>query len=111
MNTTVKLTVRLSPRLHEKVRRRALETQQSLNRVIENAIESGLEQQSTRYPESEQVKVLRVLRESGLYEPMGKEWKTVAGSVPDMTHAELREMLKGVPPLSEAILEERDSKR
>jgi hypothetical protein len=58
--------------------------------------------------ESEREIMLRSLREHGLVEEPGPRWREYAEKAPEMTHVELREMLKGVPPLSEAIIEDRE---
>lgn len=107
MQSTIKLTLRLPARLHEQLRLRARSANRSLNTVVVEAISNGLSKEVV-YPETEQERVLRVLRESGLWEPLGPPWDKYTKNAPAMTHAELREKLKGVPPLSEVIIEERE---
>jgi hypothetical protein len=104
---TVKLTLRLPAALHEKLRQRARASDQSLNTVIVEAMQQGLDAEITYPEESEREKTLRVLRESGLLEPLGPQWLEGLEDVPLLTHAEIREMMKGVPPLSEVIIEDR----
>ncbi len=108
---TVKLTLRLPAALHEKLLRRARAANRSLNTVIVESIQQSAADESMYPEESEHEKIRRVLRETGLLEPLGPEWKKYTENAPDITHAELRQMLEGVPPLSEAIIEERDSQR
>jgi predicted transcriptional regulator len=107
---TVKLTLRLPAALHEKLRQRARASDQSLNAVIVEAMQQGLEAVTTYPEESEREKVQRVLRENGLIEPLGSEWKKYTQNAPEISHAALRAMLNGVAPLSDAIIEERDSR-
>ena len=107
MKQAVKLTLRLPPQLHEYLRQRAREEDQSLNKVIVDALWQGLVNE-TRYPESERDRALRVIRESGLWEPLGPEWQEEIAQAPKISHAELREQLKDVAPLSELIIEDRE---
>ncbi|MEW5870424.1 MAG: toxin-antitoxin system HicB family antitoxin [Chloroflexota bacterium] len=107
MEQLVKLTVRLPVRLHERLKQRAEWQDASLNKVIVDALSKGLAEQAPE-EESERKRALRVLRESGLWEPMGPEWQAEMAEAPEISHAELREQLKGVPPLSETIIEERE---
>ena len=107
MEQTVKLTVRMPARLHDLLRHKAQWQAHSLNKVIIEALWQGVNE--PRYDEeTERQRALRVLRESGLWEPMGPGWQTEIDKSPKISHAELREQLKGVPPLSEAIIEERE---
>jgi hypothetical protein len=105
MLRTTKLTVRLPAKLHRQLEKHARSTNQSLNALIVEAIRRGLTQAPA--PESERERTLRILREEGLLHEFGPHWDTFAGPDPDMTPAELREKLAGVPPLSEVILENR----
>lgn len=57
--------------------------------------------------ETERERTLRVLKESGLLAPLGPEWDKMLSGKPILSHEELREMLKGQPPLSEDIIEMR----
>jgi len=59
-------------------------------------------------PLSERERALRVLRESGLWQPLGPEWAPHLQSPPSLDFEQWREKLKGVPSLSEAIIEERE---
>jgi hypothetical protein len=75
--------------------------------VIVETLRDGLNPESAEeLTEAERVR--RVLRESGLWEPLGPEWKKYIKDRPRMTHAELRERLKGISPLSETIIEGRE---
>ena len=107
MEQIVKLTVRMPTRLHELLKQRAQTEARSLNKAIIETLWQGLAE--TSYEQgSERQKVLRAIRESGFWEPLGPEWQEDIAKAPDISHAELRERMKGVPPLSEAIIEERD---
>jgi hypothetical protein len=107
MTEYIKITLRIPPQLHQRLKRRAQQKDSSLNRTILETIEDGLEVE--KLPEqSERERLLRLMRERGLIVEPGPGWKKYASETPSMTHAELREMLKGVPPLSEAIIEERE---
>ncbi|MDI6768142.1 MAG: Arc family DNA-binding protein [Anaerolineales bacterium] len=107
MQATVKLTLRIPAGLHEKLWQRARTTERSLNTVLVETIQHGLSEETT-YPETERERVIRVLRDSGLWEPQGTEWKKYSESAPKLSYREWREKLSGVPPLSEAIIEERE---
>lgn len=107
MRQSVKLTLRLPPLLHERLCQRAREEDQSLNKIIVEALWQDLVD-VTSYPESGRERALRVIRESGLWEPLGREWQAEIEQAPKLTHAELREQLKGVPPLSKLIIEDRE---
>jgi len=70
-------------------------------------LEEGLE--VVKPPEeTARERMLRLLREHGMIEEPSPRWNEYAVGAPEMTHAELREMLKGVPPLSQAIIEDRE---
>ena len=105
MAETIKLTLRLPLGLHGQIKLSALELNRSLNAMIVETLRKGLTKEFA-YEETERDKTLRVIRESGLVEPLGSEWPNVED--PGITHKELREMLKGVPPLSELIIDERE---
>ncbi len=105
MTETVKLTIRLPLGLHGQLKRRAHELNRSLNAMIVETLRKGMAKEFT-YKETNREKTLRVIRESGLVEPLGSTWPNVED--PGITHKELREMLRGVPPLSELIIDERE---
>jgi hypothetical protein len=106
MQTTVKLTVRLPARLHEQLKQRARQGDQSLNTVMVEALQEGLAHPA-EYPLSEHEKFRKVLRESGMLVELGPQWSKGLEDVPLLTHEELQEKLKGVPPLSDIIIEDR----
>jgi hypothetical protein len=100
-----KITVRLPGTLREPAREKARRTKRSLNRLIADAVQREVAQPEVAY-ETERERVVAVLKESGLWAPLGPEWdKYVQGSVP--TLEEVRKMLEGQPPLSEDIIEMR----
>ena len=106
--SNIKLTLRLPAALHEKLHQRARATDRSLNTAAIEAIQNGLEKEII-YPESDREKVQRMLRESGLWQPSSSDWhKSIGDDIPLLSHKELREKLKGVPPLSDIILEDRE---
>ena len=107
MPETIKLTLRMPAWLHQQLQRYAQAENQSLNKVILETIKTGLNQKIT-YPEREDERVERVLRESGLLEPLGPQWFKDLEDVPDLTHEELWELTKGISPLSETIIEDRE---
>src|SRR3989304_8222590 len=98
MLQTIKTTLRLPGDLHRQLEKRAKATKQSVNRVIVDAIRRGLAQPLAE--ESERDRTIRVLRESGLCEPLGPEWDEHIAAAPDLTPAHLPEPLTGAPPLS-----------
>ncbi len=107
MSDTIKLTLRLPAWLHQQLQQYALTEHESLNNVILETLKSGLNQKIS-YPEREDQKVERILRESGLLEPLGPQWFEGLEDVPDLTHEELWELTKGIAPLSETIIEDRE---
>lgn len=106
MQATVKLTVRLPAKLHEQLKQRARSNDQSLNTVVVEALQEGITH-PLEYPLSEQEKFRKVLRESGMLVELGPQWLEGLDGVPLLTHAELQEKLKGCPPLSDIIIEDR----
>ena len=101
----IKLTLRLPGDVHRRLKKRATATQQSLNQVMVDALRRGLEQPPVE--ESERERTIRALKEAGLYQPLGPEWNELISKAPDITPKEMRERLKGLPPLSEIIIEDR----
>jgi hypothetical protein len=108
MESTVKLTVRLPADMHQRLRRRARENNLSLNQTIIQAVQEALNSEPAGETLSEREQVLRVLKESGLYEPLGPEWRKSIGDEPVLPHEELRQQIGELsPPLSETIIEDR----
>jgi hypothetical protein len=106
MQTTIKLTVRLPAKLHEQLKQRARQSDHSLNTIVVEALQEGLAH-TVEYPLSEHEKFRKVLRESGMLVELGPQWTKGLEDVPLLTHEELQEKLKGVPPLSDIIIEDR----
>jgi hypothetical protein len=106
MQTPVKLTVRLPAKLHEQLKQRARQSDQSLNTVVVEALQEGIAH-PLEYPLSEHEKIRKVLRESGMLVELGPQWFQRLEDVPLLTHEELWELTKGMSPLSETIIEER----
>ena len=106
MKPTIKLSLRIPPALHKQVKRRAQASNRSLNAVIVEAVQNGLANEGLEY-ESQEERAWKVLRESGIWEPLGPEWQKEIGETPDIAHEQLREMLRGVSPLSDLIIDER----
>jgi hypothetical protein len=103
---TAKLTVRLPKQLHQTLQERAVRSAQSLNKVIVSTLWRGLEPEEAE-PLSEHERVMCTIRKSGLWEPTGPGWDKYIEGAPDMTVEELREALRGIPPLSEDIIADR----
>ncbi len=108
MQANVKLTIRIPAELHHKLKLRAGSTNRSLNIVISETLERGLEHQEEIRNDSERERILRILRDSGLLSMTNTKWEQYDQNAPKISHAELREKLKGLPPLSELIIEERE---
>jgi len=106
MKHTVKLTVRLPTKLHELLKHRSRARSDSLNKVIVETLWQSLSEESYDR-DSERQQSLKVIRESGLWEPLGPEWQAEIAKAPKISHSELRQEMKGVPPLSESIIEDR----
>ncbi|MBU0512708.1 MAG: hypothetical protein KKD28_06630 [Chloroflexi bacterium] len=107
MAETIKLTLCLPTGLHGQLKPSAHELNRSLNAIIVETLRKELTKEVT-YEETECDKTLRVIRESGLLEPLGPQWFKGLEDESDLTHEELWELTKGVAPLSEAIIEERE---
>jgi hypothetical protein len=108
MESTVKLTLRLPAALHQRLRHQASVNNLSLNQTIIHAVQRGLESETPDETLSERERVLRVLKESGLYEPLGPQWHKFVGDEPVLSHQELRQQIGELsPPLSETIIEDR----
>ena len=106
MQATVKLTIRLPAKLHEQLKLRARQNDQSLNKVMVEALQEGLTH-PVEYPLSEHEKYRKVLRDSGMLVELGPKWFQGLEDVPLLSHEELQEKLKGCPPLSEIIIDDR----
>ena len=107
MNTT-KLTVRLPKQLHRLLKRKAQRDDRSLNQEIVMALEKHVdENKETAYPTSEYERTLRVIRESGLWEPIGSAWDRYIDQATHTTVDEVRQMWRGQAPLSEDIITDR----
>ena len=106
MIVDVKMTVRIPPNLHKRLKQRALVSSQSLNSVIIDALQQSVDQDEKLY-ETQEDHAWRLLREKGLWEPLGPIWDEYLKDASEISHAELREMMKDVPPLSEIIIEDR----
>ena len=109
MQATVKITVRLPSALHRKLKQRAQSTHSSLNKVLVETLSEGLSEGYHVAPNEE--RFWHSLRESGLWEPLGSEWEQDYSGVQAPSHEELQEALKGTPPLSDIIIEERRERR
>lgn len=105
-NTPIKLTLRIPGDLHRSLKRRAGETGLSLNNVIVETLRRGLSQPAPA-TESEYDRTVRVVRENGLYEPLGPEWDKYVLAAPDVTVEAVRRIWRGQRPLSEDIVQER----
>ena len=92
--------------LHRQLKEHAGDMGCSLNSTIVDALRKGLSKETT-YDETEREKVLRVMREAGLWEPLGPIWDDLVAESPGSDYEELWEELKNVPPLSDVIIEER----
>jgi hypothetical protein len=106
MESTVKLTVRLPVALHKRLARRARKSNLSLNQTIVQAVQRDLESGTEETP-SERERVLKVLKESGLYEPLGPGWNKYLKNASEVSIDELWAETEGMPPLSEDIIADR----
>lgn len=106
MEDVVKLTIRIPYRLHERIKNRARDADRSLNSMIVETLNNGMDR-DINYDESQDERIWRAVRESGLFEPLNPIWMEGIEDMPEISHEELQEMLKGVPPLSEIIIEGR----
>jgi hypothetical protein len=115
MEQSVKLTIRIPSRIHRDLKQRAYTQGISLNTAIIDALNTGLVDSSNRQT-SERQRAIRMLYDSGMLTSENdalelvdvQEKNTMEYKTHEMTHKELRERLKGVPPLSEIIIQERE---
>lgn len=108
MESTVKLTIRLPAALHQRLRRRAREYNLSLNQTIIQEVQRGLDSAPPDETLRERERVMRVLKESGLYDPLGPEWRKYMSDEPELSYEELRQQIGELsPPLSETIIKDR----
>ena len=109
MESTVKLTVRLPTALHQRLRRRARENNLSLNQTIIQEVQRGLDSAPPDETLPERERVMRVLKESGLYEPLGPEWNKYIyiKEASEISIDELWAETEGMSPLSEDIIADR----
>ena len=114
MDQPVKITIRIPSRTHRLLKQSAQEQGVSLNTAIIDVLNTGLAETSNR-PTSERQRAIRMLLENEMLssesEPLelldGQESRYLDETV-KLTHKEIRERLKGVPPLSEIIIQERE---
>ena len=107
MTDLVKFTLRIPHGLHEKLRKRAQSLDRSLNQVIVDTLKEGLEIEN-RSTESSKARGLRILRQHNMVAEPGIGRKHFDTNEPEISNAELRVLLNGVPPLSDAIIEDRE---
>jgi hypothetical protein len=107
MENTIKLTVRFPAALHSRLRRRARENNLSLNQTIIEVVQRGLDSEPLGEMLSERERVLKVLKESGLYEPLGLGWDKYIKNASEISIDELWAETEGMPPLSEDIIADR----
>jgi len=101
----VKLTVRLPESLHKALQRKAQREKRSLNQTIVEGLWCALGTEPAY--ETERERTMRVLRESGMLVELGPAWDKYIEGAPDMTTDEIREALRGQPPISEDIIADR----
>jgi hypothetical protein len=101
----VKLTVRLPDVLHKALKHKAQSEKRSLNQTIVEELWQSVE--ATTVYETERERTQRVLRESGMLAELGPEWDKYIDGAPDITVEEIREALRGMPPISEDIIADR----
>lgn len=108
---SVKLTIRIPDGLHKLLQKRARERKRSLNTEVVESLRQNLSSEVRYHPESERERVVQMLRENGMISDVGDYVDGLIGDTPVLSHAELRKLLKGAPPLSEVIIQERDEGR
>ncbi|GAB4494401.1 MAG: hypothetical protein Fur0016_19310 [Anaerolineales bacterium] len=100
--SSIKLTIRIPATLHKSLRRRAEQENLSLNKLVIDTLQLGLEQPPALLNQRE--RVLLALRNAGLL----TSETPPAQSAPHFSYAEWRQHLKGVT-LSDAVFEERET--
>jgi len=103
----IELTVRLPIELHRRLERRAKEKGQSLDQVLLEELEKGLEMEAK--PAIERGHVLEALRSTGLIQPISPE--LVRRYVPDPDHPRQKPLKIPGKPLSEVIIEQRGKRQ
>ena len=107
MGQDIKLTERLPEHLHAALRARAGRRHRSVNREIVDTLARGLAA-GERGVGQDRDAVASLLITAGLWEP-GLSWRDVPGPPvePDPDYTALRVAMGVIPPLSEAIIEDR----
>lgn len=114
MEHEVKLTVRIPQTVHKALKRRAQNQGTSLNKMVVETLNVGLRAEKGA-PLSEREKILRLLEEDGLLAAQSQPEELIMlasqRSVREnrtSKYAELRDQLKGLPPASELIIQDRE---
>jgi predicted HicB family RNase H-like nuclease len=90
MQETVKLTIRIPPALHERLKQRAQALNRSLNTVIIDILHTELTRQRY-YPETPDKQAQKVIRESGLWQPIDEEPVKLTARLPVSIHEMLEQ--------------------
>ena len=114
MEHEVKLTVRIPSNVHKALKRQAQNQGTSLNKMVVETLHAGLRAEK-RLSLSEREKIIRLLEEDGLLAAQSQPEELVdrvsLRSVREnrkSKYAELRDQLKGLPPASELIIQDRE---
>lgn len=114
MEHEVKLTVRIPSKVHKALKQRAQNQGTSLNQMVVETLHAGLRTENAS-PLSEREKIIRLLEEIGLLATPNKPEEIIKQvsqrSVRERRiskYAELRDQLKGLPPASQLIIQDRE---
>lgn len=102
--------VTISLELPDELARRLIPLQNRLPEIIELGLRQLDLEPEEDVPDSYATRqqVLQVIKESGLYEPLGPAWDKFSLDAPELSYAELRQQVGALsPPLSETIIEDR----
>jgi len=111
MQPTVKMTIRIPNGWHKLLQQRARQRKHSLNSEVIESLRENLAVSVTYPSASERERVVQVLRENGMLSEIGGYVDKMIPDAPVFSHQELREMLRGVAPRSDVVVQERNEGR
>jgi predicted transcriptional regulator len=111
MASDTTLTIRLPDALRQELDYETSLSNRSLNSVIVELIQAGLKTRESTHQKRLWERDMDAISKTGLVEPRGECWRGYVEAAREITHAQVREMLAGLSPLSEDIIAERNEGR
>ncbi len=106
MQRVAQIKMGLPSPLYERLLEEAQSSGQTVEKLIVDILQKEVEGKPTEIT-SEKTRAIQLLEESGLLANLGPEWDKYIEDAPDMTVEEIREALRGLPPVSEDIIRDR----